>query len=159
MKQKLLLLQDVEDLGKQGEVVSVKAGYARNFIIPQKKGVIADSGTLRMQEKLQKERAIRAEKDKQDAEVMAQMIQGKTLSIDVKVDPEGKMYGSVSTKDIADLWMQENIIVDKKQVQLKHAIKETGVHEIALKLKEGVMASFHLKVIPQVKQESKKEGE
>jgi large subunit ribosomal protein L9 len=156
MKQKLLLLQDVEDLGKQGEVVSVRAGYARNFIIPMQKGVIADSGTLRMQEKLQKERAIRADKDKQESEVLAQQIGGKTLSIDVKVDPEGKMYGSVSAKDIVDLWHQENVILDKKQVQLKHAIKATGVHEIIIKLKEDVTASFHLKVIPQVQQKEEK---
>jgi large subunit ribosomal protein L9 len=159
MKQKLLLLQDIEDLGKQGEIVSVRAGFARNFIIPERKGVIANKGTLRMQDKLQKERAIKAEKDKKESEVAAEQINGQVLSIEVKVDPDGKMYGSVSGKDIVDLWQERNIILDKKQVQLKHVIKDIGVHEIILKLKEGVTASFKLKIVPQIKSGVNKEGE
>lgn len=147
MRQQLLLIDDVDDLGSSGEIVSVKAGYARNFLIPQKKAVIASKETLRMQERLKKERAIKAEKDKKEAEELATIIQGKVLSIDVKVDPEGKMYGSVAARDIVELFAKEGINIEKKFVQLKHPMKEIGAFEISLRLKEGVMTTCQLKIV------------
>ena len=65
------------------------------------------------------------------------------------MDPEGKMYGSVSTQDIAHLFEKENLLIEKRNIQLKHAIKETGVKEITVKLKEGVQVNFNLKIIPE----------
>lgn len=149
MRQKLLLLEDVDDLGKSGDVVLVKSGYARNFLFPKKKAVVADKHTLLMQEKLQKERAVKAAEDKKEAEELAALIQDKTFEVIVKVDPEGKMYGSVSQKDIVEILAKEGLVIEKKFIQLKHPIKETGVAEIILKLKEGVPSSFHLKIIPE----------
>jgi large subunit ribosomal protein L9 len=147
MKQKLLLIEDVEDLGKSGEIVSVKPGYARNFLLPRRKALIAKKHTLRLQKKLQEEREKRAAVEKREAEELAALIGEKVLSIDVKVDPEGRMYGSVSSQDIVALLEKEGIKIDRKNVILKHPIKETGVFDITFKLKEGVEADCKLKII------------
>ncbi len=164
MKQKLLLIEDVEDLGKSGEVISVKPGYARNFLLPRGKALIAKKHTLRIQKILQEEREKRAVVEKKESKELATLIGEKVLSIDVKVDPEGKMYGSVSSQDIVALLEKEGIKIEKKSVNLKHPIKETGVFDITFKLKEGVEAGCKLKIIGEgmVKKEalkfSEKEG-
>ncbi len=147
MANKLLLIEDVEDLGRSGDVVTVKPGYARNFLIPKGLAYIATKNTLRMQERLQAERLKNAASDRAEAEAVAKLIDGKTHSIEVKVDPEGHMYGSVSVLDIVHLIKEKDgIEIEKRAVQLAHAIKSTGVHDIVLKLKEDVTASFKLKI-------------
>ncbi len=88
MAVKLLLLDDVEDLGRSGDVVSVKPGYARNFLLPQRLGVLAHKGALRMQEKLREARLKKATEDKQEAEKQADHLNQLTLTITVKVDHE-----------------------------------------------------------------------
>ena len=146
MSNQLLLLDDVDELGRSGDIVKVKPGYARNFLIPQKKAVVADTRALRMQAKLQEERAKRAIVDKKDAEEQAVRIQGMTLTITVKVDQEGHMYGSVSALDIVQLFEKEGIQLEKRNVVLPSPIKELGVYNLTLKLKEGVTTAFTLKV-------------
>ncbi|MCE2983700.1 MAG: 50S ribosomal protein L9 [Parachlamydia sp.] len=148
MATQMLLLKDVDALGRSGEVVQVKPGFARNYLLPQGLAVTANKNALRMQERLKEERAKRAAHDKQESEDIAAKINGITLTKVVKVDQEGHMYGSVTIGDIQHL-IQDNFQqdVDKKAIQLKHAIKATGVHTINVKLKEGVIASFHLKVM------------
>ncbi|MBN1914371.1 MAG: 50S ribosomal protein L9 [Parachlamydiales bacterium] len=150
MKQNLLLIEDVADLGRSGDIVEVKAGYARNFLLPKKKGVLADKNTLRMREKLVIERAKRAEIDKKEAEELAEKLKKIALEIIVKVDPEGKMYGSVSAAEIVHLLEKEGIVLEKRAVLLKHPIKETGVVEVPLRLPEGVMASVVVKILAEV---------
>jgi large subunit ribosomal protein L9 len=147
MKNQLLLIEDVDDLGRSGDVVSVKPGFARNFLIPQKKAVVADNHTLRMQQKLKEERAKKAVVDRKEGEELAGRIDGMILETLVKVDPEGHMYGSVSAADIVEIFAKEGIALERKNVALAHPIKAAGVHEISLKLKEGVPAKFTLKVI------------
>jgi large subunit ribosomal protein L9 len=147
MRNQLLLLEDVEDLGRSGDVVSVKPGYSRNFLLPQKKAVVADKFTLRMQTKLKEERAKRAEMDRKDAEELSRKIEGMVFSIEVKVDPDGHMYGSVSALDIVRLFADEGIAtIERRNVILSHPIKTLGVHSINLKLKEGVPVHITLKV-------------
>lgn len=148
MATKLLLIEDVEALGRSGEIVSVKPGYARNFLLPQGLAVIANKQALRQQERLKEERQKRAIEDKKESEDIAAQIEGITLTAVVKVDHEGHMYGSVTSHEIAHLLQEQNHInLDKKNIQLKHPIKTTGVHSIPVKLNEGVTASFHLKVM------------
>lgn len=144
MNYQLLLIEDVDDLGRSGQVVKVKPGYARNFLLPQKFAVIADKGTLRMQSRLQEERAKRAEVDKKEAEILAERIKGKELTILVKVDPDGHMYGSVAAGDITHLLEREGISIEKKHVILPQPIKQLGPVTINLRLKEGVPSSFKL---------------
>jgi len=144
-----LLLQDVEHLGHSGDIVkNVKPGYARNFLIPQKLVVPADKRTIRLQEKLKEERQKKRLLDKQESEAIAARIEGLTVTKVVKVDHDGHMYGSVSVVDILHLLNEQvQVEIDKKAVQLKHAIKSTGIHAVVIKFKEGVTATFHLKVL------------
>lgn len=150
MANKLLLIEDVEELGRSGDVVSVRPGYARNFLLPQGFAVVADKNALRMQAKLQEERKQKAIVDRQEAEKAASALEGVVLTIVVKVDHEGHMYGSVSAHDIISLLQEQvNVALEKRSVALKHPIKETGVHTITIKLKEGVASEITLKVVPE----------
>lgn len=154
MATKLLLIEDVEDLGRSGDIVSVRPGFARNFLLPKKYAIIADKGALRQQARLQEERNKKAVLDKQESESTAQILENVHLTTIVKVDHEGHMYGSVSSHDIVELLKnQANIELEKRTITLKHPIKETGVHTIAIKLKEGVVSSLTLKVIPEGSEE------
>jgi large subunit ribosomal protein L9 len=149
MKQQLLLLQDVDALGKKGEIVTAKPGYVRNFLLPKGFAVIASPNTLRKQEALRAERAKQAVIDRKESEELAAQVEGAILSIKVKVDPEGHMYGSVSASDIAQLFQEQGIPVDKKSVQVTKPIKVTGNHKISIKLKEGISATSQLSIVPE----------
>lgn len=156
MQNQLLLLDDVENVGRSGDVVAVRPGFARNFLLPQKKAVVADKFTLRLQARLKEERAKRAESDKKESLVLAERIAPMELSLVAKVDPDGHMYGSVAATDIVKLFEKEGITLDRKNIVLQHAIKELGVHQVQLKLKEGVPATVSLKILsdrPIVKKE------
>ncbi len=148
MATKLLLVQDVENLGRSGDIVSVKPGYARNRLVPTKVAVLADKKSLRMQARLQEERQKKAIEDKKDAELLAEKINGKKVTTIVKVDHDGHMYGSVSVNDILHLIQEQlSLTVEKRAVQLPHAIKKTGSTEVSLRLAEGITAKFILKVV------------
>lgn len=150
MATKLLLIQDVDDLGRSGEIVNVRDGYARNFLIPRSLGVKADKNALRRQVALQEARLQQAVVDKEDSEKLAASLANVVLEIEVKVDPEGHMYGSVSHSDIVRLIKeQQNLEIEKKFVVLKQPIKQIGLHKIELRLKEGVPASFSLRIYPE----------
>jgi large subunit ribosomal protein L9 len=145
---KLLLIEDVEGLGQSGEIVTVRPGYARNFLLPNGAALVADKSALRMQARLQEERRKKAIADKKEAEELAGQIEGKVLTKLVKVDHEGHMYGSVSVSDIIHLFQEQaGLAIERRSVQLKHALKEIGVHTIAIKLKEGVTSNFTLKIV------------
>jgi large subunit ribosomal protein L9 len=145
----LLLIEDVSVLGRSGDIVSVKSGYARNYLIPQKKAFIADKHTLRLQEELKKKRIVLAAKDKSESEVLAKRLDGQTFALERKVDAEGHMYGSVSINDLTALLEKADFILEKRFIQLEHPIKHVGIHTISVKLKEEVSCSFILKVLPE----------
>lgn len=150
MANKLLLIQDVEDLGRSGDIVNVRPGYARNFLLPRGFAIVADRSALRMQARLQEERQKKAIEDKREAEEQKNALEGITVETIVKVDHDGHMYGSVSTTDIVHLLEQQaNITLEKRSIQLKHALKEIGVHTINVKLNEGIQGAFTLKIIPE----------
>lgn len=149
MKQQLLLLDDVDALGKKGEVVSAKPGYVRNFLLPKGLAVVASANTLRKQERLRAEREKQAVIDRKESDELAAQIATVSLEIKVKVDPEGHMYGSVSASDVAQLFQERGLPVERKYILLSRPIKVTGAHKIELRLKEGVTSSCSLTIIPE----------
>ena len=149
MQNQLLLLEDVGRLGRKGDIVKTKPGFARNFLLPQKKAVVATPHTLKMRAKLQAEREKQAIADKKESEILARIIEGKELSTEVKVDPAGHMYGSVSAQDIVKLFEDQGVTIDRHYVLLVHPIRTTGKHKIDLRFKEGITASFLLHIIPE----------
>jgi large subunit ribosomal protein L9 len=146
MQNQLLLLSDVENVGRTGDVVKVRPGFARNFLLPQKKAVVADKYTLKLQARLQQERAEQSKVDTQQALVLAERFQSMQLSMVVKVDPDGHMYGSVAATDIVKLLEKEGIAIERKNIVLPQPIREIGSHQVQLKLKEGVPAVFTLDI-------------
>lgn len=149
MKQQLLLIEDVESLGRKGEIVSAKPGYVRNFLLPRGLAVVASPNTLRKQEALRAEREKQAIIDREESEKLAKQLEGIVLEIKVKVDPEGHMYGSVAAVDIVRLFEEKGFPIERKYIQLNRPIKETGAHKISLKLKEGILVVCTLQIIPE----------
>jgi large subunit ribosomal protein L9 len=157
MKQQYLLVEDVEGIGRSGEVISVKPGFARNYLCPQRKAVLATDHSLRMQTKLQEERAKKAAVDKEKAAKIAEKYNQLVLTINVKVDPEGHMYGSVGVADLLELFVQEGLELDRKHIELHKPIKEVGVHLMKLKLDEGVFCEYTLQVVGEPSASPRKE--
>ncbi|NGX37018.1 MAG: 50S ribosomal protein L9 [Chlamydiae bacterium] len=152
MKNQLLLLDDVDGVGRSGDIVSVKPGFARNFLFPQKKAIIAEKHLVRLQERLKEERTKKAVTDKKDAVALAKELVGKVLKTQVKIDAEGHMYGSVSAQDVVGFFKDQlNIVLDRRNVILPKGIKKIGVHEVELKLKEGVPAKITIEIAPEEK--------
>ncbi len=147
MKQQYLLIEDVEDVGRSGEVISAKPGFARNFLFPKQKAVLANPHALRMQARLQETRAKQADIDRKEAEELAAKLQGLILTTTVKVDPEGTMYGSVGSTEVLDLFAKEGFQLDRRNIGLNKPIKEIGVHSLNLKLKEGVTCQYTLHIL------------
>ncbi len=146
MKNQLLLLEDLANYGRKGDLVRVKPGFARNFLLPQKKALIADNSVVKIQAKLKEERAQQSIRDKKDAEEIRARIEHLVITHVVKVDPDGHMYGSVTAKHIVDLLAEQGVQIERRMVSLDQSIKTVGVHTVNLKLKEGVTAFFNLKI-------------
>lgn len=147
---KLLLREDIDALGKKGEVVTVRPGFARNFLLPQGKALIADRNAMRTQERLRAEREKQAVVDRKDSEAVAERLKDITLIIHTKVDQMGHMYGSVSALDLHKMLEdQYEICLGKRDIQLKHPIKKLGKHTVPVKLKEDVEASFVIEIHPE----------
>ncbi len=149
MSTQILLLKDVDHVGNKGEIKNVKPGFAYNFLVPKGFAAIATKQALRRQKRLQEEREKEAILHRKESEELAAKLQDEILEQIVKVDNEGHMYGSVSVHDIIELLkLKTGIVLEKRYVLLQHPIKETGAHEIPLRLKEGITCSIHMKVIP-----------
>lgn len=144
---KVILLEDVKSLGKKGDIVDVSDGYARNFIIPKKKGVPATSDNLNTL-KLQKANQEKVAKEQYEAAVkLGKEIEENPVVIKIKLGSGGKLFGAIATKEIAQvLKEQRNIDIDKKKLVLNEPIKELGVHEVKVKLHKDVSCTLKVKV-------------
>ncbi|MBS0623090.1 MAG: 50S ribosomal protein L9 [Verrucomicrobia bacterium] len=149
MKQQLLLLEDVDGLGRSGDVVTAKPGFVRNFLLPKGKALFADQHTLKLRARLQEEREKRAAVDRTEAEKLAAQLSDLVLTVEVKTDQDGKMFGSVTQLELARLLQQKGYEIERKHITLPQAIKRLGRHAIPMRLKEGVVANFALEVIPE----------
>ena len=146
MRKKLLLLEDVDGLGRSGEIVTAKPGFVRNFLLPKKKALFADKNALKIQEKLKVERAKLADIDRKESESYAAKLKELVLVQEVKVDPDGKMYGSVTQMEIVALLQNAGHQLERRNLLLHHPIKTLGTHSVMLRLKEGVEAEVQLHV-------------
>lgn len=144
---KVILLEDVKSLGKKGDVVNVSDGYARNYILPRKLGAEANAKNLN-DLRLKKEREERIAKQQLDqAKELAEKLGSVGLELSVRAGENGKVFGSVSTKEIAAaLKEQYGLEVDKKKIQLDEPIKEIGLHEVDVRLHKDVTATIKVRV-------------
>jgi large subunit ribosomal protein L9 len=143
---KVLLKSEVENLGSGGEVVKVRAGYARNFLLPRGLALPATEGNLSKVEELKKAAAERAKAEKSQAEELAKKLSALSLKISRAVGEEGKMYGSVTSKDVADAVAQAGITLDRKRIALAEPIKQLGSFDVPVKLHHDVDATIKVEV-------------
>ncbi|MCI9328912.1 MAG: 50S ribosomal protein L9 [Ruminococcus sp.] len=144
---KVILLQDVKSLGKEGEIVNVNDGYARNFIIPKRLGVEANSKNMNdLKLKKNNEEKI-AKENKEAAEKLAGELKAGQVALKIKVGEGGKAFGSVSAKEIAAAVKdQMGLDVDKKKIQLKETLKTLGTHIVPVKLHPEVTAELKVEI-------------
>jgi large subunit ribosomal protein L9 len=143
---KVLLKSEVENLGSGGEVVKVRAGNARNFLLPRGLALPATEGNLSKVEELKKAAAERAKAEKSQAEELAKKLSALSLKISRAVGEEGKMYGSVTSKDVADAVAQAGITLDRKRIALAEPIKQLGSFDVPVKLHHDVDATIKVEV-------------
>lgn len=151
----VILQKEVPMLGKEGDIVKVAAGYANNYLLPRGLAVRATSGNLKQ---LEAKRALMAKKEataRAEAEGLAKQVEGKKVRIEVRAGEGGKLYGSVTSKDVAEaVSSQLKIAVDKRQLEMAEHIKEAGAHEIKVRFYPEVEVSLTAEVIA-VEQQSK----
>ena len=144
---KVILLEDVKSLGKKGQIVNVNDGYARNFILPKKLGLEATSKNLN-DLKLQKQNDEKVAQEKLDAaKALAEKIKEKSITVKIQAGVEGKVFGSISSKEIAtEAKKQLNMDIDKKKIVIPDAIKSLGTYNVNIKLHKDVTATLKVKV-------------
>lgn len=148
----IILLERVAKLGQMGEVVSVKEGYARNFLLPQGKALRVNTANLARFEAEKAQMEARNLETKQEAASLAEKLDGQKFIVIRSASDAGSLYGSVTTRDAAEAATEAGFTVDKKQVVLLGAIKELGLHDVAVKLHPEVEATITLNVARSVEE-------
>jgi len=144
---KIILKQDISTLGKAGQVVQVKQGYARNYLIPRGLAAEATPGNQRAYEHEQKLEAVRMVRGKNEAEELAEKISKISITVAVQVGEDDKVFGSVTNQNIADLLRENGCEIDRKKIVLDDPIKALGVYEVPIKLHPEVSAAIKLWVV------------
>ena len=143
---KVILLEKIQNLGELGNVVTVKPGYARNFLFPQGKAKVANEENLKYYEERKAELAKRAEDLKAQAQILADQLKDVTLLITRKAMDEGKLYGSVTTLDIAQALQEKGHEISRNQVHLVDAIRELGEYQAILILHPDISTEVNVSV-------------
>ncbi len=144
---KVILREDVPDIGAAGDTVEVKNGYGRNFLLPRNLAIVATRANLKAIDEIAKQKVIREKKLRRGAEIIKDKIEKAELSADVLVGEEDKLYGSITNQDVATLLEKQGIVVDKRSIQLEDPIKALGVYTIPIKIGPGVTADAKLWVV------------
>ena len=143
----VILKEDILTLGYKDDIVNVKKGYARNFLIPQGKAIIASESAKKVIAENQKQRAHKIAQQKSDAEAIAAKMEGLTLSIGAKTSSTGTIFGSVTTIQIADALMEKGFEIDRKIIIVKDQVKEVGTYNAVIKLHKEVSVDVPFEVV------------
>jgi len=143
----VILLEDIQNLGYKDDVITVKDGYGRNYLLPQKKAVIATESAKKILAENLKQRAHKLEKVKQDAEALAQKLDGVSLTIGAKTSSTGTIFGSVSNIQIAEALDKLGYQIDRKMIVIKEAVKEVGNYKATLRLHKEVSVEIPFEVV------------
>jgi len=144
---KVILREDVPDLGVAGQTIEVKSGYGRNYLIPRNLAIVATKANLKAIDEIDKQKNIRDRKRRRAAEVIKEKIEKLSLSVEMLVGEDEKLFGSVTANDITELLEKNGIIVDKRMIELENPIKVLGVYTIPIKIEKEVIANLKLWVI------------
>ena len=144
----VILQQDLKNLGKSGELVRVRPGYARNYLIPRSLAMPATVHNVKQLEHEQRISAAKAQKARSEAAAAGDKISGVTVTIERKVGEEDRLFGSVTTKDIAAALQEKGIELDKKRIELANPIRAAGTFDVTAKLLGDITATFKVEVVP-----------
>jgi len=144
---KVILKEDVDTLGHAGELVDVKPGYARNFLVPRGLALLYNAANQKLYESEKKRIALRQEKEKDKAQEMVAQLEAVSVTIPASVGEEDKMFGSVTSQDIVDHLKTQGIEVDKRRVLLSEPIKTLGLYEVDVKLHTDVIGKIKVWVV------------
>ncbi len=144
---KVLFIENVENVGKRGEIKEVKNGFARNYLLPKNFALIATNSNIKSWEKRLNTLKLHDAKIFEDAQVIATSLNGTTITILVKAGEEGKLFGSVSSQNIADSLDEKGFKISRKDIQLEEPIKQLGEYSIAIKVHPEVNAKIVLHVV------------
>lgn len=144
---KVILTRDYEKLGSAGDVINVKDGFAKNFLLPNSIAILATPGNIKQMEIVKKSLIKKEAKSIDEAKKIAEIIDGSIIKIKVNSSPEGKLYGSITNKDIAErILAEKKVEIDRKKIDLEDYIKEVGTYDIEIKLYKEVKAYIKLHV-------------
>ncbi len=144
----VLLLQDVPNLGRAGEIKTVSNGYARNYLIPQGLAKVATPGVKKQAEQIRRAAEKRRQRERQDAEALAQRIGELLLRFEAKVGETGRLYGSVTAGDIAERLSEElGVEIDRRSLDLGQPIRQLGTYEVPVRLMADLTATVRVEVV------------
>lgn len=144
---KIVLLKDVERLGRAGEVVKVANGFARNFLIPRGEALLATDANIAHFESRRRQHEALAEREKRAAETLAQELEKTSLTIQARVGEEDKLFGSVTAQNVADLLKEQGHEIDRRKIDLEEPIRSLGVYSVEIRLHPEVRAAVKLWVV------------
>ena len=144
---KVILLKDIETLGSAGEVVEVKNGYGRNFLIPRNEALVATAANMAQFESRRKQQETLSERDRRAAEALAKKLEAESITAQVKVGEEDRLFGSVSAQNIAELLDEKGYEIDRRAIHLEDPIRELGVYNIEVRLHPEVATAVKLWVV------------
>ena len=143
---KVILKEDVQNLGQQGDVVEVKSGYARNYLMPQKLAILFTKQQKKSIEEAQRVEERKLEREKDQLESVLKQVEDLSLSLKMQSEEDSKLFGSVTKLDIVKLLEENGITIDKKYVDLSSPIKTLGEHKVNIVFTKEMCASFTLTV-------------
>jgi|SRR5947209_4242198 len=146
---KVILTDEIRGLGTRGDIVTVKDGYARNFLLPKKLAREASTGNLKSMEQEKKKWALLADQERDQAQKAADSVKGMKVTIQKRVGETGQLFGSVTSNEIADALVAKGVQVEKRRIELEHPIKSLGVHDVEVRLHRDVTAHIQVEVVPQ----------
>lgn len=144
---KVVLRQDYNQLGKEGDILDVAPGYARNFLIPKNIAYIATKGNLKTLEYERKIKAIKFQKEKRKAEKLAVELEKVSVTIPVQVGEEDKIFGSVTAQMIADQLKEKGYEIDKRKIEMDEQIKTLGIYNVKIRLYQDISATIKVWVV------------
>jgi large subunit ribosomal protein L9 len=145
----VILREDIKTLGRAGEMVRVKPGYARNYLLPQGLAYEATEGNRKRIAAETRVRTARNQAERTEAERVAGTLSGVTLTLSGKAGEEGKLFGSITSQDVADALARQGHTVDRRRIELEHPIKTTGTHTVSVRLHPEVHAELRVSVVPE----------
>jgi large subunit ribosomal protein L9 len=153
---KVILRQDFENLGKFGDIVNVRDGYARNFLIPRKIALPATPGNIKMVENEKKQKAFKLERERLSAQQLAEKLSGLEITIPMRAGENERLFGSVTAQMIANEITKMGIEIERRKIMLDEPIKSLGNYEIIIKLHPDVTAKIKVNVVRAEEEQEKK---